>query len=309
MLFASVIVASAIEPVADWGKRYRIPRAVTVVIVYAAVILLFFSMITLMIEPLTEQIRGLAQALPSMFEWVETRVGTLTDVDQSQVASLQQGLSRLGDNLTQLSVNIFQGAGTIVTAIGMVLFVFVVAFYLVIEEGALKKFFHLVVPAEHWPFVQRVIEQVQRGVGRWVLAQLALGLVVGVVVGIGLWLMGVPYALLLGLMSGLFEIIPVIGPILAAIPGVLVGLSQSVFMGVAVLGFYLVVQQLENQVLIPNIMRRAIGLHPIVTILAVLLGARLVGVAGAILAVPLATVVSIVLSDIFKGQSDEELAG
>jgi predicted PurR-regulated permease PerM len=106
-----------------------------------------------------------------------------------------------------------------------------------------------------------------------------------------------------------FEIIPVIGPILAAIPGVIVGLSQSLVVGTGVMVFYLVVQQFENHVLIPNVMRRAIGLHPLVTILAVLLGARLVGVAGAILAVPLATVVSIILADIFRHADDEELAG
>lgn len=309
MLFAAVIVASAIEPIANYFEGHRIPRAVSVVVVYVAVLLILFGIAGLMIDPLTQQIRQLALAMPAIVEWLQGMLGTVAEVNQSHITSLQEGLSRFGDSLTRLSFNVFQGAGTVFSGAAMVLFVFVVAFYLVIEQGAFKKFFRLVVPAVHWPFVERVIDQAQRGVGRWVLAQLALGLIVGVIVGVGLWLFGIPYALLLGLLAGVFEIIPVIGPILAAIPGVIVGGSQSLLMGIVVLGFYLVVQQLENHVLIPNIMRRAIGLHPLVTILAVLLGARLVGVAGAILAVPLATVASIVLFDIFRRSGDDELAG
>jgi predicted PurR-regulated permease PerM len=309
MLFAAVVVASAIEPLADYGQRYKVPRAVSVVVVYVAALLVVFGLVSLLIEPLTEQLRQLAQAIPGIITWLQETFGVAAGVDQSHVASLQEGLSRIGDAVAQAGVTIFQGAGTVFASFAMVLFVFVVAFYLVIEQGALKKFFGLVVPAIHWPFVERVIDRAQRGVGRWVLAQLTLGVIVGLLVGLGLWALGVQYALLLGLVAGILELIPIIGPILAAVPAVIVGLSQSVVTGIVVLGFYLVIQQLENHVLVPNIMRRAIGLHPLATILAVLLGARLVGVAGAILAVPLATLVNIIVSDVWRRAGEEELAG
>lgn len=309
MLFAAGVVAAAIEPVADWGQRYRAPRAVSVAAVYAAVLLVLFGVVTLMIDPLSHQLRQLAQAIPGLVAWLDDALSAVGGVDQANVTSLQQGLSRVGDNLGSLTLNFYRGAGTFFSRAVMVVFVFVVAFYLVVEEGALKKFIRFVVPTDHWPFASRVIDRAQVGVGRWLLAQLTLGIIVGTMVGGGLWFLHVPYALLLGLLAGVLEFIPVLGPIIAAIPAVIIGLSQSLVSGAAVLVFYLVVQQVENNVLVPHIMRRAIGLHPLVTILAVLLGARLVGVAGAILAVPLASVASIILTDILRSDHEEELAG
>jgi len=300
MLFAAIVVASAIEPIANYLQRYKVPRALSVIIVYVAALILFGSLLTLLVDPLTEQLRQLAQAIP----------GLVSSVDKLHVAPLQEAVGRLGNAVAQVSVNIFQGAGAVVARSAMVLFVFVVAFYLVMEQGALKKFFSLVVPAAHWPFAERIIGRAQRRIGRWVLAQLSLGAIVGTIIGVSLWLIGVQYALLLGLLAGLFEFIPVIGPIMAAIPAVVVGLSQSAVTGLVVLALFIVVQQFDNHVLIPNIMRRAIGLHPLATIIAVLLGARLLGIAGAILAVPAATLLHIVVSDVWRSASEEEeLAG
>jgi predicted PurR-regulated permease PerM len=137
------------------------------------------------------------------------------------------------------------------------------------------------------------------------VAQLFLALVIGTVVSVGLWLIGVPYSLVLGLLAGVFEVLPVIGPISAAVPAVVVGLSQSLVMGLGVLLFYVAIQQLENQVLIPVVMRKVTGLNPLVTILAVLLGVRLGGVIGVILAVPTAVVLSAFFSDIVAPENDE----
>lgn len=311
MLFAAVVVASAIGPVANWLERYRVPRAGAVVLVYVVLILALSGVVTLMIEPLVEQVRQLAQAVPSIVAYIEQFVVFTPGVERTEIINtLQQSLLRFGDSLRNVSLNLFQGAGTFVSGVVMVLFVFALAFYLVVERDALKKFARLVTPHAHLAYVERSIERAQRGVGRWMLAQLALGIIIGLIVGVGLWLIGVPYALLLGILAGVMEIVPVIGPIVAAIPGVLVGLTQSLLMGAIALGFYILTQQFENHVLVPNIMRRAVGLHPLVTILAVLLGARLAGVAGAILAVPLATVLSIFLSDIFAAPKiEDELAG
>src|SRR3989344_2850754 len=172
-----------------------------------------------------------------------------------------------------------------------------------LEEDALIKIGRLVVPLQHQGYVAQLISRMQYKVGRWVLGQVTLALIIGVSVGIGLWLIGVPYALVLGLVAGLLEVIPVIGPISAAIPGVLVAFSQSLWLGVAVIVFYIVVQQVESHVLIPNVMRKATGLNPLVILLAVLLGARLAGIVGVILSVPLATVISIFLSDVFNAKN------
>ena len=216
-----------------------------------------------------------------------------------------RGLSRFGNDIANVGVGVFQSTRTFIAGFVSFLFVFVLAFYLVLERDALKKFARVVTPSAHVSYVEQVIGRAQRRVGRWLLGQLALGIIVGSIVGVGLWAFGVPYALLLGILAGLMEFIPVLGPIIAAIPAVLVALTQSLTIGVAVLVFYVIVGQIESHVLIPNIMKRAVGLRPLVTIIAVLIGARTLGVIGILLAVPTAAVISIFISDIFGGRAGD----
>lgn len=311
MLFAAIIISAALEPVANYLQRYRLPRTASVILVYLALLLLLAGTTTLLIEPLTEQITQLALATPQLVGDLAHILSFIPQLDREAVAgSLQEGLLQLGQNLANVSVNVVAQTRSIFSSIFSVLFVFILAFYLVVEKDALKKFARLVTPHDHLPYIEQAIERAQRSIGRWVLAQLTLAVIVGCAVGVILWIMGIKYALVLGLLSGIFEIIPVIGPIVAAVPGVLVGISQSWIYGLAALVMYIVVQQLENQWLVPTIMRRAIGLNPLVTIVAILLGARLYGIAGVILSIPLATIVSIFLSDLFAAEAmDDELPG
>jgi predicted PurR-regulated permease PerM len=306
MLFAAIIIAAAIEPVADRLQRRRIPRAVTVLGVYVVFLLIFSAVVTLLIPPLTAQVRQLAESLPHLVQLLKDwRLLSPAIGDAVAVQSIQDLLLRFGENLTNVGVSVVEQTRNIFSGVFSTLFVFILAFYLVIENDALLKILRLIIPREHFPYVERTVNRIQRGLGRWLLAQLALAVVVGVVVGLGLWLIGVKYALLLGLLAGLFEIIPVIGPIMAAIPGVVVALSQSVVIGVIAIAFYVLVQQLENHLLVPNIMRRAAGLNPLVTLVAILLGARLAGVVGIMLAVPVAIIITIFWSDLFLTESLE----
>lgn len=308
MLLAAIIIASAIEPLAKKLRRYRVPRGLSVVIVYLGVLAVVGAAVTLIVPPLVEQSVQLVQSLPEVVREVADRFGGSV-VSDGLVPRIEESIAQFTNNLANLSLNIFQQTRDAFAAFLSFIFVFILAFYLVIEEDALKKFFRLVIPAEHVPYTERVIDRVQFKIGRWVLGQLALALVIGVVVGVGLWIIGVPHALALGLIAGVFEIIPVIGPVIAGVFGVLVALSHSVLLGIGTLIFYVVVQQLENHVLVPNIMKRATGLNPLVTLIAVLLGGRLAGTVGVILSVPVATMLSIFLSDFFAKTPPEELPG
>lgn len=309
MLFAAVVVASAIQPVADWLQRYRVPRAGSVLLVYAVALVVFSIVVTLMIPPLTDQVVQLAHALPQLFEQLN-RWGIIPLTGNGDVlASLQQLLAGAGDNVANIGANVFRRTRTLFSGAFSMLFVFVIALYLVVDREALKKPFRLLVPAEHLAYAERVIDRAQQKIGRWVLAQLTLAVIIGVVVALGLWLMGVRYSLVLGLLAGAFEVVPVIGPITAAVPAVLIAFSQSLWLGLGILLFYVLVQQAENNLLIPVIMRKATGLNPLITILAVLLGARLGGLSGVILAVPAAVVLSAFFSDVVGSTSEQELAG
>jgi len=306
LLFAAMVVSSAIEPIADTLQRRRVPRAVTVLGVYVIILIVVSTIVTLMIPPLTEQVTQLAEALPQLSDLVQrwNLLGSRVN-DQTVVTSLQAVLLRFGETLTSANFNVFEQTRSIFSGFFSVLFVFVLAFYMVIENDAVIKLFRLLVPKQHFAYVERTLNRIQHGLGRWVAAQLSLGLLMGIIVGTGLWLIGIKYALLLGLLTAALEIIPVIGPIIGAFPGVLIGLSQSWVYGLITLLFYIVVQQIENHLLVPNIMRRAAGLNPLVTVIAILLGARLAGMVGIILAVPVAIIVTVFWSDLFSTDSND----
>ncbi len=306
MLLAAVVLAAAIEPVANYLQKYRIPRAVSVLVVYVAILAVVSGAVTLMIEPLAEQTQQLAVAIPRLANSVEEWLPNILHYDQETIAAnLQGAVAKLGSELGNLSANIFVQTRMVLSGITAAIFVFVIAFYLVIEQDAMKKFVRLVTPKAHVAFVEQSVDQAQKKVGRWIVAQITLGVIVGIVVGLGLWVLRMPYALPLAVLAGILELLPVIGPVIAAVPGVIVGFAQSWLIGLLALALYIIVQQLENNVLVPGIMRRAIGLHPLVTIIAILFGARLAGFMGVILAVPIATIMGIFLSDVF-GEGREQ---
>lgn len=311
MLFAAIVISAAVEPIANFLQRYQLPRSVSVILVYIGLLLVLIGTATLLINPLADQITQLALAVPQLVDNLTRLLSFIPQLNPEAVsASLREGLLQVGQNLANISLNVVAQTRSVFSSIFTVLFVFMLAFYLVVEKDALKKFARLITPRNHLPYIEQSIDRAQRSIGRWVLAQIALGVIVGVVVGVTLWAVGIKYALVLGLLSGLLEIIPVIGPIIAAIPGVIVGISQSWLYGIIALVIYVIVQQAENHFFVPTIMKRAIGLNPLVTIVAILLGARLYGTAGVILSVPLATIVSIFLSDLFSAPAiDDELPG
>lgn len=311
MIIAAVIIAFAMEPLTRRLQAWRIPRGVSVVIVYAALIALLAAAVVLIVPAVAEQTVDLANQAPDLLVGLEQKIGTIPGVSSEEVASqLQQILGRIGNNLANYSSTIVQQTRSFFSGFLSIIFVFVIAFYLVIEQSALKKMFRYVVPRQHMAYVELIIDRIEYKLGRWVLGQMVLGIVVGLSVGIVLWILGVKYALALGLIAGILEVLPVIGPLVSGIIGTLIALSQSFFLGIGALIMYVVIQQLENQILVPNIMKKATGLNPLVTLLAVLLGGRLAGFVGVILSVPIATIISIILADFFStAAGDDELAG
>jgi predicted PurR-regulated permease PerM len=310
MLFAAFIVASLVEPIARYLDRWKIPRALSVIVFYVLVLLILAGLITLIVEPVAIQSRQLATVVPSVINSLNELTPLIPRIEHAAlINSLQSGLLNFGDNIANLSWNVFTGTRSVIAGFVSFLFVFVIALYLVVERDALKKMAKLLTPTEHYSYVARMIERAQKSVGRWVVGQIVLGLMVGLLVGVSMWLIGVPYALLLGILAGVLEIVPAIGPLIAATPGVLVALTQGWVMGLTAFVVYVIIGQVESHVLIPNVMRRAVGLPPLVTIIAVIIGARLLGVLGIILAVPAATIIAIFLSDIARADGAEELSG
>ena len=177
--------------------------------------------------------------------------------------------------------------------------VLVLTFYMVVEEDNARRFVKSLAPVEYQPFLAQLFTKMQKKIGAWLRGQIVLAVVIGIASYIGLTILGVPYALVLALIAGLFEVVAYVGPIFATIPAAIIGFSVSPLMGVLVIILYLVIQQLEGNVLVPKIMQRVTGLNPIISIVALLIGVKLGGIMGAIFAIPIATMVSVILEELF----------
>jgi predicted PurR-regulated permease PerM len=177
--------------------------------------------------------------------------------------------------------------------------VLVLTFYMVVEEKKARSYFRNLAPAEYQPYIEHLLQKIQEKIGAWLQGQILLGLIVGCLVFFGLSLLQVKYALLLAIMAGLLEVIPYVGPIVSVIPAAIIAFAQAPVLGIFVLALYIVIQQLENHILVPKIMQKVTGLNPIISIAALLIGMKVGGLAGAILAIPLATLCVVVLEDLF----------
>lgn len=308
LLIVSILIASAIEPIASTLQRFHIPRSASVLTVYLVFLGIVAGIALLLVPPLVNEVQTLARDLPAAYERLIVIFGNAGGVFgiADLFASLQEGLLDLGNVLAKSSGSVFATTRSVFGSVFMVILTFIISFYLVIARNGLVTFARSLVPVRHQPYVLSLVERSQEKIGRWVIAQLILGVIVGAVTFVGLWSLGVPYALALALLAGFFELIPVFGPLLSAIPAVFIGFTQEPLTGVLVLVLYIVVQQLENHILVPNIMRRAIGLNPLTTIVALLIGAKLAGLLGILLAVPVVTVLAVFFGDLLPGEKDTD---
>jgi predicted PurR-regulated permease PerM len=180
--------------------------------------------------------------------------------------------------------------------------VLVVSFYLVVaDQNGMKELVRPLVPAAKRDMVIRLLNKIQRKMGMWVLGQLALSVAIFVMSFVALSLLGIKYALVLALVAGLLEVVPYIGPFLSAVPAFFFALIQSPALAVAVVVLYVVIQKTEGYVLVPKIMHKAVGTSPLVVVLSLLIGFKLAGVVGLLLAVPLAGAILTVLEE-FRGE-------
>lgn len=302
LLFIAVIFAAAVDPLVDWLQKRRLPRAVSILMIYVVLIAIFSLVIVMMIPPVTEQIGQIISHFPAYYEKVSLGIHSLQEkAVTGQVAvgndSLINALESLSLTLAQTTKSIFVTITSIFGGLMSLLIVLVITFYLTVEEHALKKFIEFLLPGKHREYAMDLIERMQYKVGMWLRGQLLLSVIVGALTYIGLSILGVKYALLLALIAGILEIVPYLGPLLSAIPAVVVAFSDSPLKLLLVIVLYLVIQQAENNIIVPKLMSKMVGLNPIVVIMAILIGMKLGGVIGALLGVPVAAAIGVYFAD------------
>lgn len=299
IIFASLIVASALSPTIDRMAKNGIPRVVTILATYLLLIAFIGGLVYFILPPAITQLRQLADQLPDYFNYFQNMITNLRDfgVQNHLISGSQAGLNTVSDFLNNFTSNVFNTTKGFISNFTAILTVFVLTLYLLLDENGIKNFFVALLPVKQKSQIVNIARKVGAGLGAWLRGQILLGIIIGILVYIGLSIIGVPYALTLALLAGVLEIIPIIGPILSAIPTILIALSISPTMALIVTAFYILVQELENKLLVPKVMQRTVGLHPVTIIIVLLIGAKLMGVLGILLAVPVTSVVYIILKE------------
>jgi len=308
IVFAALILASAFDPMVDWFQKRKIPRALGIIIIYIVLFSVLAGSFILIIPPISNEIGQLAQNFPSYYNSISEGIinfqnsSHITAIDQ-----LQNGLTSLGNNLPSTVGSIFGVLYSIFGGIFSMILVLVITFYFTAYENATKSFVQSITPAEKQPYILRLYNRIQIKLGQWLRGQLILSLVIFALTFIGLTILGVPYALILAFIAGILEIVPTIGPILSAVPALFFGFLQSPVMGLSVVILYMVIQWLENNLIVPKVMSKSVGLNPLVVIVGVLIGVKIGGIFGALFAVPVMTALSVFLDDVINKRQEQEL--
>ncbi len=282
LLFIAFLLMTAIHPVVSYLERLHIPKIVGILLVYVVLFGFFGVTVISALPALIVQFGRLVQELP-------TAAGRIIPYWNLNISSISQQIAPIGASLVNVTFGIFSNIVTVLT-------VFAFTFYFLLERHQAEEIITSVLGESLSKDIMILLRSIERRLGLWVRGEVILMTAVGLMSFIGLSILRVDFALPLAILAGSLELIPMIGPVLGAIPAVLVGLATSPFLALSVIALYIIVQQLENNVLVPVIMRKSVGLAPIITILVLLIGGRLAGVVGAILAVPVALVIQEVLS-------------
>src|SRR3990167_9628967 len=304
ILFFAVIIASAVGPFANWLESKRFPRLLGVLLLYLAFFALGVFVLSLVVPFLASELGDLTQALPQFVSNIsgalekaqQTSTGGYFDFlseIQNMLDSFSQFLFAYSQSAFSLIINIFGGALSFMAII-------IISFYLSVMRKGIAGFISSILPEKYEGYVIGLWKRAELKVGRWLQGQLLLALSVGLMVFVGLSLLGVKYALLLGVLAMMLEIVPMVGPVLAAIPGLVLAFSQSPTLGIWVLVFYVAVQQIENHILTPLILGKTLGLNPVTVIIALLVGGKIAGILGILLAVPVAVIIVEILEDIAR---------
>jgi predicted PurR-regulated permease PerM len=294
-----------LSPLVDRLARVGLPRWSAILAVYAIVVVLLALGVNLIVVAVVDEIRTLIENLPSLADRLGEQVRRLNelyetlDIPREMRDLINAELARLAAEGVAIDIGavvrpVFTSVGSLVGAIFGYLVIPVWAFYLLKDRPKLQATFERTLPPTWREDTLACIAIASHVFGRWVRGQLILGLVVGVATFIGLTALSVlvdpifgRYAVLLSVIAGVLELLPILGPILAAIPAVLIAATAGVGPALAALGLYFVIQQVENTILVPRVQGEATDLHPAAVIFVIILGASIAGFLGAILALPL----------------------
>lgn len=313
VVLLAVVIASSIEPGAQWFLRRRVPRILSVLLIYSLAVLILVGAFYFLFLPLLNQSATFLSTLPGYLGelqvWNPLQNNELLSSSSavegfSKNFSLSQIVEQINSTISNLSNGFFSTASTVFGGILSFLLVIVLSFYLSVESDGVSNFLRIVTPAKNEEYILSLWKRSRHKIGLWMQGQLVLAVIVAMLVFLGLTMLRVENALLLAVLAGIFEIIPIFGPIIAAIPAVTLALvTNGMASALMVVGLYIIIQQFENQLIYPLVVRKIVGVPPLISILALIVGGKLAGFMGLLISVPVATMLMELLGDIEKSKN------
>lgn len=300
LLLSAIVIASAVEPGVAFFLDRKFPRPLAVVSVYVLLLAGFAALVWFFIPPMLDEAFIALSILPqylsqvgnaSLLPFLNSGVGpSLAD----SVLALQDAFANTGAGVLKFISSIFGGAFYFLLTV-------VVSIYFSLQETGIDDFLRLVTPAQHQAYVLDLWKRSQKKIGLWMQGQILLSVIITVLLYLGLSILGVPYALLLAIFAGIMELIPVFGSFVAAVPGILVALTLGDLTTVAaVSALYLIVNQFQAHLIYPLVVKKIVGVPPILVIIALIAGGQLAGFLGVLLAVPVAAAIQEFVDDLQK---------
>lgn len=269
---------AALSSFTDFLRAKKFPNIFAVLIPFVTALFLLIMLIIPLVPFFINQLQQLFTSFPQYINQASKLIGV--EVNTSQLRSIfTSDIEGISKNALALTSTVFGG-------IFSILAVLVISFYLLVSKERLHNSIVSFSPKRSQEKIRSVIIQIENNLGAWVRGQILLSFAIGFATWTALMVLGLPFALPLAVLAGILEIVPTIGPIISSVPAIIVALSISPATALLVIAIYLVIQALENNILVPKIMQNAVGLNPIIIIVGIMIGSNLLGVLGALLAVP-----------------------
>jgi predicted PurR-regulated permease PerM len=302
ILFISLVLASALDPWVDWLQKKKIPRALGIMLIYFLIILAITFVISLVIPPIVDELKQLARDFPVYLEKFTLSMSILREytLEHGILENVKEALLNFSSKIENAAGGLFSTVTGFISGFISFVLIMVITFYMVVEENAVKKIVWSIAPEEHQPYIMQLVNRMQDKIGLWLRGQIILSVIIFLLTYLGLSILGVKYALVLALVAGLTEFVPYLGPILAAIPAVFFAFTQDPMLAVFVIVLYYIIQLFENNFIVPQLMQKVVGLNPVVSIVVLLIGFKVGGIIGVILAIPVATAIGVFAKDIFQ---------
>jgi predicted PurR-regulated permease PerM len=307
MVLTAIVIASAIEPLVAFFIGWHMPRFLAALLVYLLVFGSVFALLYLFFPPIIADAAGFIAAMPQYLDTLNLATPTSVTNASSAITSAQeagsfvQTLSSLQSAFSAGSGSIIQLLVTFFGGIFSLILIVVLSFYFALQDTGVDDFIRLVMPVKYEEYYVDLWKRSQKKIGLWMQGQVLLSVIVAILVYLGLLIIGIPYALLLAVFTAIAEIIPVFGSLIAGTVAVIVAFSTGgVPLALIVAGLYVVVNQFESNLIYPLIVKKIVGLPPLLVIVALIAGYTLAGFLGVLLSVPVAAVVLEFINDFDK---------